>query len=545
MKLINKVLLIVATFISFDVECAFELPGNIFAQTGVVGAGQLFTSTVQQAPQFLGYTGKQWGIGIMASALGSIGLYSLFKTNPIEKRFHFTPFSDRQLQEMQKSRIQQLAESAQEIIKRDVFPFVGTRQDIMLTASAGSLLLKVGAAVVVQSALQLGVSEDTIINNSNSIGMAPLLGLGAYLTYQTFSLFDRKCKETNGLLKKHRETKEAILEMFPTFQAYRIEEYAGSKPEVIENCIKQMLDPIKSAAHNKKPSTAFLLFGKPGNGKTAMIKKIAKEAGDIPVVEETAGTILSKWYGESEQNIAGLLQKCNEARKDAPEKPVLLFIDEIDGLVGKRSDMRGSIATTEKRVVNQFLPLIEKLQAEGIIVVGATNYKEMIDEAIIRSGRLRPVEVGNPDAQDRKEIINSFSQKFFSKLPSDAAVAKLAEQLEGKTRAEVCAFMSGIVDTLISQQNYKEVVLNHKNDGDLDGLLYKLGMIEHKKNKSKLTSINRTVDGKSAPRTLENNIDNIDDIDINGNRIEISSLSNRQELGKKRLMYFQKKKKSI
>jgi transitional endoplasmic reticulum ATPase len=140
----------------------------------------------------------------------------------------------------------------------------------------------------------------------------------------------------------------------------------------------------------------ILLYGPPGTGKTTIAKAMASQIS-ASFYEMSAADLLSKWAGESEQKVAKLFTKARANR------PSIIFIDEIDAILRRRDG--DSSSKWEERVLSQFLRELDGLKGgEGVLLVGATNRLDTIDEAIV-GRRLEPVEVGLPDALGRLKLL--------------------------------------------------------------------------------------------------------------------------------------------
>ena len=142
----------------------------------------------------------------------------------------------------------------------------------------------------------------------------------------------------------------------------------------------------------------FLFYGPPGAGKTHMAKCLAGEM-DVSFINAKAGDLVSKWIGQPAKNVQAMF---SEAREN---QPCLVFIDEIDGLAGRRNS--GGQQKSERQMVNQFLEEVGSISDndDDVIVIGATNTPNDVDEALLRSGRLgEKIEVGRPDAEARVAI---------------------------------------------------------------------------------------------------------------------------------------------
>jgi transitional endoplasmic reticulum ATPase len=173
-----------------------------------------------------------------------------------------------------------------------------------------------------------------------------------------------------------------------------------------------------------------LLYGPPGTGKTTIARVLAAQAkaSFYPV---KGSDIVSKWLGESERNVADLFAR---ARANAPS---IVFIDEIDALVPRRSDAGDN--TTISRIVNQLLQEIDGLgSSSGVFVLGATNRPDMLDPALLRGGRLgRHVEIPLPSAADRLALLQLFSRSM--RLAPDVELRRLADSTMGRSGADLYA----------------------------------------------------------------------------------------------------------
>ncbi len=129
-----------------------------------------------------------------------------------------------------------------------------------------------------------------------------------------------------------------------------------------------------------RPAKGFLLYGPPGTGKTLLAKAVAREA-EANFIATKSSDLLSKWYGESEQQIAKLFARARQVA------PCVIFIDELDSLVPARGGGLGEPQATE-RVVNTILSEMDGLEElQAVVVIGATNRPNLIDPALLRPGR--------------------------------------------------------------------------------------------------------------------------------------------------------------
>ncbi len=178
-----------------------------------------------------------------------------------------------------------------------------------------------------------------------------------------------------------------------------------------------------------RPAKGFLLYGPPGTGKTLLAKAVAKEA-EANFISMKSSDLLSKWYGESEQQIARLFQR---ARAVAP---CVVFFDEIDSLVPARGSGAGEPQVTG-RVVNTILAEMDGLEElQSVVVIGATNRPTLVDPALLRPGRFDElVYVGTPDKAGRAMILGIHTRAM--PLSADVDLGKIAADTERFTGADL------------------------------------------------------------------------------------------------------------
>ena len=178
-----------------------------------------------------------------------------------------------------------------------------------------------------------------------------------------------------------------------------------------------------------RAAKGFLLYGPPGTGKTLLAKAVAKEA-EANFISMKSSDLLSKWYGESEQQIARMFQR---ARAVAP---CVIFIDEIDSLVPARGSAQGEPQVTG-RVVNTILAEMDGLEElQSVIVIGATNRPTLVDPALLRPGRFDElVYVGTPDKAGREQILGIHAKNM--PVAEGVNFSKLSEETERFTGADL------------------------------------------------------------------------------------------------------------
>ncbi|MET0309739.1 MAG: CDC48 family AAA ATPase [Sphingomonas sp.] len=178
-----------------------------------------------------------------------------------------------------------------------------------------------------------------------------------------------------------------------------------------------------------RPAKGFLLYGPPGTGKTLLAKAVAREA-EANFIATKSSDLLSKWYGESEQQIARLFARARQVA------PCVIFIDELDSLVPSRGGGLGEPQVTE-RVVNTILSEMDGLEElQSVVVIGATNRPNLIDPALLRPGRFDElIYVGVPDRAGRERILRIQTEKM--PLASDVDLSDLAGRTERYTGADL------------------------------------------------------------------------------------------------------------
>jgi transitional endoplasmic reticulum ATPase len=176
----------------------------------------------------------------------------------------------------------------------------------------------------------------------------------------------------------------------------------GGMSELKQTLRDKVIDPLERPelyeAYGVTVVNGFLLHGPPGTGKTYISEALAGELG-YHYIDVTPADITSSLVGEASDNVEDLF---DVARAN---QPCLLFIDEIDAIAAQRSG--GAQKTqSERQMVNQLLEELSAIQGEDIIIVGATNLVDEVDDALRRSGRFdERIEVPPPDRTARKAIL--------------------------------------------------------------------------------------------------------------------------------------------
>ena len=232
----------------------------------------------------------------------------------------------------------------------------------------------------------------------------------------------------------------------------------GGLAEVKEELTEAIEWPLKHTdlfnQADIQPPKGLLLYGPPGTGKT-MIAKAVATTSEANFISIKGPELLSKWVGESEKGVREVFRKARQA------SPCIVFFDELDSVAPRRSGGDSGDANVTQRIVSQLLTEMDGLEdLTGVVVIGATNRPDIIDEALLRPGRFdRILAIPVPDASARKEILNIHTKK----KPLDASVNldKLVELTEGYTGADLAAMVNTAAMSAI-----KEHVTNIKRENE-------------------------------------------------------------------------------
>ncbi len=210
------------------------------------------------------------------------------------------------------------------------------------------------------------------------------------------------------------------------------EDIGGLGPEIKK--IREMIElPMKHPELFERLGVeapkGVLLHGPPGTGKTLLAKALASETNSH--FQTLSGPeIMSKYYGESEQKLREIFKEAEE------EAPSIIFIDEIDSIAPKREEVTGEV---ERRIVAQLLAVMDGLESRGkVVVIGATNRPDALDQALRRPGRFdREIEIGVPNRESRLEVLQIHARGM--PLAEDVDLEKLADITHGFVGADIAA----------------------------------------------------------------------------------------------------------
>jgi transitional endoplasmic reticulum ATPase len=204
--------------------------------------------------------------------------------------------------------------------------------------------------------------------------------------------------------------------------------------EGIKEELKEAVEwPLKYADIFKKagtnPPKGMLLYGIPGTGKTLLAKAVATESG-VNFISVKGPSLISKYVGESERAIREVFKTAKQA------SPTILFFDEIDSVVPRRGSSSTDAHVTE-RVISQFLTEMDGIEElKGVVVLAATNRLDLIDPALLRSGRFDLLlELPKPDGGAREEIWKIHTRN--KPLDKDVDLKEMTKESEGHVGADI------------------------------------------------------------------------------------------------------------
>ena len=199
------------------------------------------------------------------------------------------------------------------------------------------------------------------------------------------------------------------------------------KQQMREEVIEPLHNPEEYHRYGVTIPNGMLLYGPPGCGKTFFAKHFAEEVG-FNFMCITPATLKSRYVNATQENIAKMFKEAEE------NAPTVIFIDEMNELVPNRDD--GNVHEMSRSAVNEMLAQMDRTGEKGIFIIGATNYPNMIDPAILRAGRLdKKYYIGVPDVQARMALF----KLYLEKRPYDFGLDyhQLANMTQGYVSADI------------------------------------------------------------------------------------------------------------
>ena len=201
-----------------------------------------------------------------------------------------------------------------------------------------------------------------------------------------------------------------------------------AKKVLEENLIAAMNEPEKFLKLGIKPPKGALLYGPPGCGKTILARALSTESGGNMILVR-GPEILSKWVGESEKAIREIFRKAKSA------SPCVIIFDEMDSLARTKSGEESGVGET---ILSQLLTEMEEGSSSRVVVIGITNRPDMIENSMLRSGRLDlRIYVPPPDEKGRLKIIEILTESM--PLSSDVKLKEIAVATQNYSGADIAS----------------------------------------------------------------------------------------------------------
>ena len=286
--------------------------------------------------------------------------------------------------------------------------------------------------------------------------------------FAIFRMFSGGGQSAFSMMKNDIDVESQITTRFEDVQGI------DSAKDELEEIVDFLKQPEKYFGTGAKIPKGALLTGKPGTGKTLLARAIAGESS-VPFIQCSGSSFVEMFVGVGAKRVREVFEIARE------NEPCIIFIDEIDA-IGKKRSMNGFAANDEReQTINQLLTEMDGFDnTSQIVVIGATNRIDILDDALLRPGRFdRKIQVSLPDVHGREEILKVHAKDKL--LSVDVSLRDLAKQTTGFSGADLANVMnecairavrdgkSGMITPDIIEDVYQRIVVGAKGSRSVSG----------------------------------------------------------------------------
>ena len=281
--------------------------------------------------------------------------------------------------------------------------------------------------------------------------------------FAIFRMFSGGGQSAFSMMKNDIDVESQITTRFEDVQGI------DSAKDELEEIVDFLKQPEKYFGTGAKIPKGALLTGKPGTGKTLLARAIAGESS-VPFIQCSGSSFVEMFVGVGAKRVREVFEIARE------NEPCIIFIDEIDA-IGKKRSMNGFASNDEReQTINQLLTEMDGFDnTSQIVVIGATNRIDILDDALLRPGRFdRKIQVSLPDVHGREEILKVHTKDKM--LSVDVSLRDLAKQTTGFSGADLANVMnecairavrdgkSGMITPDIVEDVYQRIVVGAKGN---------------------------------------------------------------------------------